>query len=57
MADSADQLQLKTQKCTNIACELTNIPYQSKNHRGSMNKNIPHTTPRKHISWPASGYD
>ena len=24
-----------------------NIPYQSKTHRGFMNKNIPHTTPRK----------
>ena len=34
------------------------IPYQSNKHRGYMNKNIPHTTPRKHtmLSWPASGY-
>ena len=59
-ADSLDQPQLKAHKCTIVACELNNnIPYQSKTHRGYMNKNIPHTTPRTHtmLSWPASGYD
>ena len=59
MADFPDQRQLTTQKCTNVACELNkNISYQSNKHRGYMNKNIPHTTPRKHtmLSWPASGY-
>ena len=43
MADSPDQPQLKTQKCTNSACELNNnIPYQSKQHRGYMKKHTPH---------------
>ena len=59
VADSLDQPQLTTQKCTNCACELNkHIPYQSKKHRDYMNTNIPHTTPRTHtmLSWPASGY-
>ena len=42
MADSPDQPQLKTQKCAHFACELKkNIPYQSKQHRGYMNKAYP----------------
>ena len=60
MADSPDQPQPKTQKCTHFACELTkHIPYQSNNNRVYILKDIPHTTPRKHtmLSWPASGYD
>ena len=42
MADSPHQRQLKTQKCITFACELKNIPYQSKTHRGYMKKHTPH---------------
>ena len=42
MADTPDQRQLNTQKCTHFACELNkHIPYQSNKHRGSMKTTYP----------------
>ena len=42
MADSPDQRQLNTQKCTICYVRIeTSIPYQSKKHRGSMTKTYP----------------
>ena len=47
-----------TQKCTNCVCELNKTYPINRKSIGLHEKNIPHTTPRKHtmLSWPASGY-
>ena len=42
MADSLDQPQLKTQKCTKFACELKKTyPINRKKHRGYMKTTYP----------------
>ena len=42
MADSPDQRQLKTQKCTHLVCELKHTyPINRTQHRGYITKTYP----------------
>ena len=53
MADSPDQPQLKMQKWTTFACELKNIPYQSKKRRGYIKKHTPHYAKKAYYAFLA----